>query len=124
MKTDRPVNLDLTTIKLPIPALASILHRISGILMFLGLPILLLMLHYSLRSEQDFANVQSYLDLFIVKFIVWGIVSAFIYHIVAGLRHLIADLGLGESLAAGRITAKVTLIGSALLIILAGLWLW
>lgn len=124
MKDTRPVNLDLMTIKLPVPAIASILHRISGVLLFLALPILVCLLSESLDGASGFAKAQAQLSTVWGKLVMWAILSATIYHWVAGVRHLIMDLGFGESLKAGRCSAKAALALSAILIVLAGVWLW
>lgn len=123
VNSKRPVNLDLRTIKLPITAYASILHRITGVILFISLIIALFLLGKSLSSAEDFAIVKSWMSNFFVKFIVWGMLSALIYHFVAGTRHLIMDLGIGETLEKGRLGAKVVLIVSAVLILIAGVWI-
>ena len=68
----RPVNLDLSTIKLPITAITSILTRISGVINFVSAGIMLYLLDMSLSSPQGFAEVKSLLDAPLVKLIVWG----------------------------------------------------
>jgi succinate dehydrogenase / fumarate reductase cytochrome b subunit len=120
----RPVNLDISTISLPVTAYASILHRVSGVITVVGIGILLCLLDSSLASEADFKTVQGYFDSFFVKLIVWGVLAALIYHTVAGTRHLIQDLGIGESLEGGIKGARITFGLSAVLIFLAGLWVW
>jgi succinate dehydrogenase / fumarate reductase cytochrome b subunit len=120
----RPVNLDIATISLPITAYASILHRVSGVVIVAGVGILLCLLDSSLASEADFKTVQGYLDSFFVKLIIWGVLAGLIYHTVAGTRHLIQDLGIGESLEGGVKGAQITFGLSAVLIFLAGWWVW
>lgn len=123
VNSQRPVNLDLRTIKLPITAYASILHRITGVILFVSLVIALFLLDESLSGPEGFATVKAWMSNFFVKFIVWGMLSALIYHFVAGVRHLIMDLGIGETLEKGRLGAKIVLIVSVVLIILAGVWI-
>lgn len=123
VNSQRPVNLDIRTIKLPVTAYASILHRISGVILFVSLIIVLFLLDRSLSSEHSFAQVKTWMSSFVVKFIVWGMLSALIYHIVAGVRHLIMDLGYGETLQTGRLGAKLVLIIAVILIIIAGVWI-
>ena len=120
----RPVNLDIATISLPITAYASILHRVSGVIIVAGVGILLCLLDSSLASEADFKTVLGYLDSFFVKLIIWGVLAGLIYHTVAGTRHLIQDLGIGESLEGGVKGAQITFGLSAVLIFLAGWWVW
>ncbi|WP_296256956.1 MULTISPECIES: succinate dehydrogenase, cytochrome b556 subunit [unclassified Pseudomonas] len=124
MKSQRPVNLDLRTIKLPITAITSILHRISGIILFVGLAIMLYALSKSLGSEEGFAEVKASLTSPLAKFIAWGLLSALLYHLVAGVRHLIMDTGVGETLEGGKLGSKIVIAISLVLIVLAGVWIW
>ncbi|HSW94409.1 MAG TPA: succinate dehydrogenase, cytochrome b556 subunit [Gammaproteobacteria bacterium] len=124
MKIKRPRNLNLFTIRFPIPALASILHRLSGFILFLMIPLILWGFHLSLDSEQGFNDLQQIFTTPWVKFVVWVILSAFLYHLVAGIRHLLMDIGVGEGLKSGKLSAILTLALAAVLIILAGIWLW
>jgi|TARA_B110000495_G_C22990384_1_gene583094 succinate dehydrogenase / fumarate reductase, cytochrome b subunit len=120
----RPVNLDLFTIKQPLPAIASILHRISGIIVFVGIALLMYVLDKTLASEEGFIAVQSFLDGIFVKLILWGVLSALVYHLVAGFKHLLMDMGVGETLEGARIGAKLVLGVSAILIVLLGVSIW
>ena len=120
----RPVNLDLTTIKFPVPALASITHRVAGVALFVAVPILLWMLDRSLASPESFAELKDLLASPLAKLVVWGILAFVIYHLVAGIKHLIMDWGIGETLEGGRRGAILTFALSAVLIVLAGVWVW
>ena len=88
----RPVNLDFGTIKLPITAYVSILHRVSGVVTLFALAILLWLLDQSLASEQSFEAVSNILSYPIAQFLIWGSLVALAYHTVAGIRHLVMDL--------------------------------
>ena len=124
MNTKRPVNLDLTTVKFPITAIVSILHRISGVVLLAGVLILMWMLDLSLSSEQGFAAVAETMQAPLAKLILWAVLAALAYHSVAGVRHLIMDLGWGETLEGGKLGAAVVIGASAVLIALAGVWVW
>ena len=124
MKDKRPKNLNLLTIRLPIPAIVSILHRISGVILFLLIPFALWGLNLSLSSPDAFDDLHAFLSTPWMKCVMWASLSAFIYHFVAGVRHLLMDIHLGEELKSGRLSALLTLIISILLIILVGIWLW
>lgn len=124
MNTKRPVNLDLTTIKFPPMAIASILHRISGLVLFLLMPLMLYFLDLSLRNANTFAKLQGFMRHPSVKFVLWGFLAALIYHLLAGIRHVLMDMGCGESLTAGARTAKVVIVVSVLLTIVLGIWIW
>lgn len=124
VKSQRPVNLDLRTIKLPVTAYTSILHRISGVILFLGIVVLLSWLDKSLLSEEGFEQVKGYLASPLVKLVAWGLVSALLYHLVAGVRHLIMDMGIGETLEGGTKGSKIVIGVSVALILLSGVWIW
>jgi succinate dehydrogenase / fumarate reductase cytochrome b subunit len=120
----RPKNLNLLTIRFPLPAIVSILHRISGVILFLLIPLMLWMLNLSLSSSQDFDHLHLFLSSPLVKVFIWGFLSAFIYHFFAGIRHLLMDVHVGDELKGGRLSAKLTMVVSVVFIILAGIWLW
>ncbi len=124
MENKRPVNLDLTQFSFPLPALTSIAHRITGVALFVGLVFLMYGLDLSLQSEEGFNQAKAYMDSFLAKLIIWGVVSALLYHLVAGIKHLIMDTGIGETLEGGLIAAKATIAISIVLIVLAGVWIW
>ncbi|BDH46652.1 succinate dehydrogenase cytochrome b556 large subunit [Salmonella enterica subsp. enterica serovar Choleraesuis] len=125
VKKQRPVNLDLGTIRFPITAIASILHRVSGVITFVAVGILLWLLGLSLSSEEGFLVASSIMDSFIVKFIMWGILTALAYHVVVGIRHLLMDFGyLEESLAVGKSSAMASFVITVVLSILAGVLVW
>ncbi len=124
MKTQRPKNLNLLTIRFPIPAIVSILHRIAGVVLFLLIPILLWVFHLSLQSKRGFDAVHHVVTTSWMKLFIWLCFAAFFYHLVAGIRHLLMDIQLGVELKSGRMTAMLTMVISLLFIILAGIWLW
>jgi len=124
VKKQRPVNLDLTTIKMHAAANASILHRVSGVIMVFAIGILLWTLSLSLSSAEEFAQVKSLLDGFFFKIIMLGIISALSYHFLGGVRHILMDLGHFEELDSGNSTAKLIIVLWLVLTALAGVWLW
>lgn len=124
VKDNRPKNLDLITLRFPLPAITSILHRISGVFIFAAVAVLLWLLAESLSSEQGFSNVQQWLSLAPVKLVLWAIVAGLLYHLVAGIKHLFMDIGIGETLEGGQQGARLVVIVSAILIVAAGVWIW
>lgn len=124
MNNKRPVNLDLTTIKFPVAAIASITHRITGVALFVALPILLWMADRSMASPESFADFKQLMTSPLLKLVVWAILAALSYHLVAGIRHLIMDAGFGETLEGGRRSARAVFVVTAVLILLAGAWIW
>lgn len=119
----RPKNLNLFTIHFPLPAIVSILHRVSGAFLFLLIPFILWAFAYSL-TPNGFDTLQQWLGNFWAKLIFWVLFVPFCFHLVAGIRHLLSDIHIGDTLKAGRMTAVLTFIISIVLIVLAGIWLW
>lgn len=124
MNKKRPVNLDLVSLKYPPMAIASILHRISGVVLFLLLPVMLFILGQSVQSEEAFIHVKNLLSQSCYKLIVWAFGAAMIYHLLAGIRHLLMDIGFGEHLHAGRNSAVLVIVLAVILTIFLGIWIW
>ena len=120
----RPVNLALTTMVFPPMAISSILHRLSGVALFLFLPIILYFLSLSLQDETTFTDLHLWLATPYCKAFLWLYTSAAWYHAIAGIRHLIMDAGFGEGLTAGRYSA-IAVIGLGVVGALAlGVLIW
>ncbi len=113
-QTARPKNLNLLTIRLPINALVSILHRASGCLLFLMLPLLLGFLQLSLSSAQHYQMALDVVHSFVIKLMLLGLAWAFFHHFFAGIRHLAMDVHWMTSLMKARYTSKVVLVMGAL----------
>ncbi len=124
MKDKRPVNLDLSTIRLPLAAWASITHRVSGVILFVGIAILLYIFDLSLSGDAGFAEVRELAGSGLFRLILWGLLSALAYHMVAGIKHLLLDLGIGESREGGPLGARIVIAASILVMILLGVWIW
>ena len=112
MNTDhRPVYMDLRKINLPVSALISITHRLSGMyVFFITLPLMLALIYFSTESEDSFNELSLFLKNY--KFILGLIVLSFCilwYHILSGIRHLIMDAHIGESLLASKYSAIFTI---------------
>lgn len=124
MEKTRPKFLELQHIRLPLPGLVSILHRISGVGMFLCLPLLLWLLDNSLHSRSSFENFQGVIANPFVKLILFGLIWAFLHHLFAGLRYLALDLHWGVELDKARASSKLVLAASLILTIVLGVQLW
>lgn len=120
----RPVNLALWTIRFPLPAITSILHRISGFVLFLAIPLFLAFLAATLASEESFQRIQTCLANPVSKIALWLLLSALMYHVVAGFKHLLMDVGVGETLTSVKITSILTLVISIAISVMLGMWLW
>ena len=124
MNKQRPKHLALHLIKLPLPGIVSILHRISGLMLFCALPLLLLMLRYSLTSIETYTQLVALLANPLFKLIWLSLLWAFLHHFCAGLRYLAVDLHYVRDLAQARNSSKVVLVVSLVLTILIGIKLW
>jgi succinate dehydrogenase / fumarate reductase, cytochrome b subunit len=120
----RPVNLDLGTLKFPIMAIVSILHRLSGVVLFLLLPLMLYLLAMSLGGAESFVKAHTLLSNVYFKLALWAFTAAFVYHLLAGIRHLIMDTGVGDELTSGRRSAELVIALAIILTILLGIWIW
>ena len=120
----RPVFLDLTKMRFPPTAIVSILHRVSGVLLFLLLPFALHLLHCSLVSEDSFETLQQWLQQPLPAFALWVMLCAAGFHLLAGIRHMLMDCGLGEGLCAAKFSAYLLIALEVVVMVLAGVWLW
>ncbi len=120
----RPKNLDLTTIRLPLPGKVSILHRVSGVGLFLFLPVLLWLFSASLGSADTFAAFRSVFSSLPAKVVLAGLLWAFVHHFCAGIRFLPLDLHIGiEKEPARKSAAVVFAVSIPLTLILWGILL-
>lgn len=124
MKTERPVFLNVLKVQLPVAAVVSILHRISGVILFVASGFFLWLFATSGHSEQEFSNLKQLLAQPLYAFILWICLSLVGYHLIAGIRHLLLDLHVGDSLQMGKISAYIVLISAIISSVLFGVWLW
>ena len=125
MNTKRPVNLDIGTIKLPITSYVSILHRVSGVILFVAVAVLLWVFEASLESKQSFQALKEWFANPICQTILWGSLAALAYHVIAGIRHLIMDFGIGEdSFESGRRSAWTVVAVAAIIIAMITGWVF
>ncbi len=106
----QPKNLNLLTIRFPIPAIVSIMHRLSGVVIFLLMPFITIGYCMSLVSSKEFSSVISILNLWPLRILgailIWGT----FHHFIAGCRHLLLDVQIGNELIIARFTSKTVLI--------------
>lgn len=120
----RPKHLDLFSIKLPLPGFVSILHRVSGALLFLALPLLLWLLQQSLRSIETYTHVSELLQSGLARLALLGLLWGFLHHLCAGIRYLLIDAHLVSGLAQARSSSWLVLVGSLSLTVFFGAMLW
>ncbi|MCC7549265.1 MAG: succinate dehydrogenase, cytochrome b556 subunit [Burkholderiales bacterium] len=124
MTRPRPKYLDLIRIRQPVPAVVSILHRISGFGLFLFLPFLLYLLHSSLASPDSYVRYRAAIDNPLVKIILLGLLWAYLHHFFAGIRFLFLDVHIGVALQPARRTSRIVLVVSLVLTVILGVFLW
>ncbi len=121
----RPKNLNLFTIRLPINAVVSILHRASGMALFLALPLVLLAFSASVKSPSNYFLLTHLLNTWYLKLILVGLSWAFFHHFFAGIRHLLQDIHWMTSLNNARLSSRILLwlVGIATVIFAAVIWI-
>ena len=110
--------------RLPLAGIVSILHRISGLLMFVLLPFVLYMLDKSLTSEISFEYFKGYTSNILVKLAILALVWSYLHHFSAGIRHLLMDLHMGLDKDSGRKSAVAVFVVSLSLTALVALKLF
>ena len=120
----RPKFLDLSKIRLPVPGLVSILHRISGAALFLFAGMLLYLLQESLASPDSYVRFRAITDHWFAKLFLTGMLWAFLHHFFAGLRFLLLDVDIGTELRTTRAMSWSVLGTSLALTVVLGVCLW
>ena len=124
MARPRPKYLNLVQIRQPVPALVSIMHRISGAALFLFSPFLLTLFEMSLESAQTYARFKGVFSHWAVKLILIGLAWAYLHHLFAGVRHLALDLDYGTDLAPARATSWAVIVAAVVLTAIFGVLIW
>jgi succinate dehydrogenase / fumarate reductase cytochrome b subunit len=120
----RPKYLNLFEIKLPLPGFASILHRVSGLGLFLMLPLLIWLLELSLHSPDSYQTLQAVTAHPLAKLVLIGLLWAFLHHFCMGIRILLIDIHVGVAKQQARSSAVAVLAVSLLLTLVLGVKLW
>ena len=132
-KSPRPMNRpqfrnigigDLVRYRLPLSGVVSILHRISGLLMFLALPFVLYLFELSLSSEKSYRELVKMGQGFVVRLVLLAVGWALLHHLCAGIRFLLLDLHLGAERATARRSSIAVFAASVPLTILLAVFLW
>jgi len=123
-KKQRPKNLNLFTIRLPVNAVVSIMHRASGVVLFLIQPVLLWVLYLSLSGEQGYTTVATMVDQWPAKLLITGLAAAFLHHFYAGIRHLAMDVHWMTTLQKARFSSRVVLwlVAVTMLFVIRVIW--
>jgi len=124
MSKPRPKHLDLTKIRFPVMAVVSGMHRISGAVLFLFIPLLLWLLQQSLESPETFVAYRSAVAQPLTKLVLLGLMWGYLHHFCAGIRHLALDLHVGTDLSSARRSSWIVLAVSGGIALIAGVALW
>lgn len=120
----RPKHLNLIAIRLPVPGIVSIMHRVSGAVLFLMLPLLLWLFQSSLQSPESFARFHGVVSHPVMKLVLLGLLWGYLHHLLAGIRHLFLDLHVGAELETARASSVVVLVSAIVLTLVVGVRLW
>jgi len=125
MVKQRPIYLNLVKIRLPLPGIVSILHRISGAALFVfGIPLLLACVAWSLTSSDAYSELRGTFAHPLIKLLLIGFVWAYIHHFCAGIRYLLLDVHQGIELAPARRSSAVVIAVSIALTLIVAVRLW
>src|ERR1035437_5500119 len=125
LKKKRPKNLDLLTIRLPLPGILSILHRVSGATLFLLMPVFLWLFESSITYRDTFAVLRGFAANPLVKLVLLGLVWLYMHHFCAGIRYLLLDMHKGIDLESARLSTKIVFaVSIALTLIIGARVLW
>ena len=124
LKKQRPKHLALNQIRLPLPGIVSILHRVSGAGLFLMLPVLLSLFGNSVGSPESYAAYKAVIGNILVKLLLLGLLWAYLHHFCAGIRFLLLDMHVGIEKEAARSSSRSVLIVSLILTVTIGAKLW
>ncbi|MEM8547184.1 MAG: succinate dehydrogenase, cytochrome b556 subunit [Pseudomonadota bacterium] len=122
---DRPVNLDLASIRFPITAIASIPHRVCAVIIWVGLGFLLYLVWTVTNSPDGYAMLaELFAGNFLVQFVSWGFLTALGYYCMGGIKHLIQDAGYFEDFQGGSRISWTAVVLGVVLSILSGVVIW
>jgi len=121
---ERPVNLALTKFAFPLAAIASITHRITGVLLFVGVGFLLYALSLGLSSSADYTRAAALLEAPLARLLLLAVLAALAYHFFAGLKHMLLDFHVGDTVEAARLGSQVVIVLTIATVVALGVWLW
>lgn len=126
MNPDRPVNLPLSRLAMamPVTAVASFLHRITGVVLFVGVFFLCYLLDRAASNPAGFADAAAILAAPPGKLALWVVLTSLAYHVVAGVKHLLLDFHVGDTLKGGRAGAWISLGAAVVAGVVLAVWLW
>jgi len=124
IRRPRPKYLDLFRIRLPVPGLVSILHRISGFGLFVAIPFLLYLFQLSINSPEDYVRYRAIFAHPITKLLLIGLAWALFHHLFAGIRFLLMDVHIGLELERTRANSIIVIVAAIVCAVAIGVLLW
>lgn len=124
MKTERPIYLSLTRFAWPFTAIASITHRVTGVVLVAGVGYLLWLVSMALESPEGFVAAQSLLAAPLAKLLLIAVIAALLYHLFAGIKHIFMDFHVGDNFAAAKASSIFVFVLTAVATVAIGAWLW
>ena len=124
-KTKRPKYLNLFKIRQPVMAVVSIFHRVSGVFLFLAIPVVIYWLALSVRSAEDFAIASTFVATPWARLVGLILAWALAHHFFTGIRYLLMDISIGEHLPAARISAWLVfgVVAVVMMVLVGAMWL-
>jgi len=110
--SSRPVHLNILKVRLPVGGVMSIIHRITGVILFLCIPLMIYLLDRSLISEDGFKQVIVWVQSPLGKVLLFSLMWALSHHLLAGIRYLLIDVDLGVEKPLARTTAFVVILAA------------
>ena len=124
-KSHRPVNLNLFAFRFPLAAIASITHRITGVLLLAGVGLLIYLADLAFSSADGFAAAKSLINAGgLATFLLWATLVALAYHLLAGIKHILLDFHIGDTVQAAFGASIAVIVLTAIDAVLLGAWLW
>lgn len=122
----RPVYLDIPKLgsRMSITAKISILHRVSGVLMFLAIPLVLFLLDKTLHDQSFYSQSCVFAAQPVIKLIYLALIWAVMHHVCAGIRFLFLDIEMGLERGTAQKTARLVLVVSLILTAIIGVLIW
>ncbi len=125
MNSSRPVNLNLIAVSWPVTAIASITHRISAVIVWIGAGFLMAALWFATASEAGFQTIADLLaGNFLAQFVAWGLLTATGYYCFGTIKHVLQDLGYFETFSGGKAISWTALVLGVIVSIASGVLIW
>lgn len=122
---NRPVNLNLFAFRFPLAALASITHRVTGVLLLAGVGLLIYLADTALSSAEGFADARALINGGgFATFLLWATLVALVYHLLAGIKHILLDFHIGDTVPVAFGASIAVIVLTVIDAVLLGVWLW